>query len=82
MQEKILQFMKDEDKPTTYFTLESIFPFLFDKSLSMPPFPKGVELPKYDKYLGMSDPQDHLREFRALSMEFIHNQTYLMHLFP
>ena len=48
----------------------------------MPPFPKGVELPKYDKYLGTSDPQDHLWEFGALSMEFIHDQTYLMRLFP
>ena len=65
--------MKDKEKPTTLFTLDSICPFPFDKSLSMPHFPKGVELPNYDKYLGMSDPQDHLREFGALSMEFIYN---------
>lgn len=48
----------------------------------MPPFPKGVEIPKYDKYLGTLDPQDHLHEFDALSMEFVHDQTYLLHLFP
>ena len=56
MQEQILQLMKDKDKPTTQFILDSIFPFPYDKNLSMPPFPKGVELPKYDKYLGISDP--------------------------
>ena len=48
----------------------------------MPPFSRGVELPKYDKLFGTYDPQDHLWEFGALSMEFMHNQTYLMHLFP
>ena len=48
----------------------------------MPPFPRGMELPKYNKYFGTTDPQDHLQEFGALSMEFIHDQTYLMHLFP
>ena len=68
MQDQILQLMKDKDKPTTQFTLDSIYPFPFDKSLQMPPFPKGVELPKYDKYLGKSDPQDHLRKFGALSV--------------
>ena len=73
--------MKDKDKPTTQFTLDSICPFPFDKNLSMPPFSKGVELPKYEKYMGTFDPEDHLREFGAFSMEFIHNQTYLMHLF-
>ena len=58
--------------------LDSIFPFPFDKDLHMPPFPRGVELPKYEKYFRTSDPQDHLREFGALSMEFMHDQTYLM----
>ena len=56
MQDQILQLMKDKDKPTTQFTLNNICPFPFDKSFHMPPFPKGVELPKYDKYLGTFDP--------------------------
>ena len=43
----------------------------------MPAFLRGVELPKYEKYFGTIDPQDHLWEFGALSMEFMHNQTYL-----
>ena len=82
MQEELLQLMKDKEKPTKQFSLDNICPFPFDKGLFMAPFPKGVELPKYEKYLGTSDPQDHLREFGALSMEFIHDQTYLMCLFP
>ena len=82
MQEQLFELLKEKDKPVTQFTLESIYPFPFDKGLHMPPFPKGVELPKYEKYLSTSDPQDHLREFGALSMEFMHDTTYLMHLFP
>ena len=73
--------MKDKDKPTKTYILDALCPFPFYKNLDMPPFPR-VELPKYDKYFGTTNPQDHLWEFGALSMEFMHNQTYLMHLFP
>lgn len=48
----------------------------------MPPFPSRVKIPKFDKYDGISDPQDHVREFSASCMEFMHDQTYLMRLFP
>ena len=83
MQDQMAQMMKDKDKPTTKtYTLDALCPFPFDKTLDMPPFPQGVALPKYDKYVGTTDPQDHLREFGALSMEFMHNTTYLMRLFP
>ena len=81
MQDQLLQLMKDNGKPNRQFSLDNICLFSFDKGLFMPHFPKGVELPKYDKYLGTLDPQDHLREFGALSMEFIHDQNYLMHFF-
>ena len=73
--------MKDKDKPTKIYMLDALGPFLFDKNLDMPPFPRGLELPKYDKYFWTTDPQDHLQEFGALSKEFMHKQTYLMHLF-
>jgi len=73
--------LKDKYKPAKTYTLDALFPFPFDKNLDMPHFPRGVELPKYDKYFGSTDPQDHFREFGALSMEFMHNQTYLMCLF-
>ena len=82
MQSQLAQMMKDKDKPTKTYTLDALFPFPFDKNLDMHPFLRVVELPKYDKYFGINDPQDHLREFGALSMEFMHNQNYLMHLFP
>lgn len=32
--------------------------------------------------MGKSNPQDHLREFCVMSIEFMHNTTYLMRLFP
>lgn len=44
-------------------------------------FPSRVEIQKFDKYDGNSNTQDHVREFYALCMEFMHEQTYLMRLF-
>ena len=82
MQGQLAQMMKDKDKPTKTYTLDALCPFPFDKNLHIPPFPRGVELPKYDKYFGTTNPQDHLHKFGALSMEFMHNQTYRMRLFP
>lgn len=28
----------------------------FDKNIDMPPSPRGVELPKHDKYIGTANP--------------------------
>lgn len=64
------------------FSIEALCPFPFDKSLVMVPFSINVVFPKYDKYEGTMDPQDHLQEFCALSLEFMHDTTYLMRLFP
>lgn len=47
----------------------------------MPLFPSRVDIPKFDKYDGNSDPQDHVQEFCALCMEFMQENTYLVHLF-
>lgn len=44
-------------------------------------FPPNCEIPKYDKYNGRTDPQDHVREFHTMSMEFVHEDIYLMRLF-
>ena len=41
--------LKDKDKPTKQYILDTICPFPFDKDLYMPSFPRGVELPKYKK---------------------------------
>lgn len=48
----------------------------------MIPFPPNCEIPKYDKYASRTYPQDHAREFFTMSMEFVHDDTYLMSLFP
>ena len=82
MQDQLAQMMKDKDKPIKTYTLDALCLFPFEKNLDMPPFLGGVELPKYEKYFGTTNPQDHLQEFGSLTMEFMHNQTYLMHLFP
>ena len=74
--------MQDKDKPVKTYTLDTLCMFPFHKNINIPPFPRGVEFPKYYKYFGTTNPQDHLWEFGALSMEFMHNQTYLMCLFP
>lgn len=82
MQDHLAQMMRDKDKPMKTYTLDTLCPFPFDKSINMHPFPRGVELPKYEKYFRTTNPQDYLQEFGALSMDFMHDQTYLMHLFP
>lgn len=43
------------------FSLEKVCPLPFDKSITFTPFPPNVQIPKYDKYFGTLDPQDHLR---------------------
>lgn len=64
------------------YSLEDICTYPFDKNLNILPFPQHCEIPKYDKYNGKFDPQDHIREFCTMSMEFAHDKTYLMRLFP
>lgn len=80
LQTKVIE-MKNKDKSSKQYSLDMICLFSFDKNLHMPPFPSRVEIPKFDKYDGNVDLQDHVREFCALCMEFMHEQTYLMHLF-
>ena len=48
----------------------------------MPPFPKDITVPKYDKYDGNCDPHDHVRHFYAISMDFMHEDSSLMNFFP
>ena len=75
MHEQLVQMMKEKDKPTKQFTLNIICPFPLDKDLFMPPFPKGLEIPKHDKYFNTSNPQDHLRESSTLSIDFMHDHV-------
>ena len=48
----------------------------------MLPFPKDIEVPKYEKYDGNGDPHDYVRHSYSLSMDFMHEDTFLMMLFP
>lgn len=48
----------------------------------MVPFPRDIEVPKYDKYDRNDDPHNHVRHFNAINMDFMHEDTYLMRLFP
>ena len=38
------------------FKFENDFPYPFDKTITMTPFPKHFEIPKFDKFRGKSDP--------------------------
>ena len=62
--------------------MEDICPYPFDKKLLMVPFLPHFQVPKFDKYKGNMDPQDHVREFCVACIEVAHNETYLMRLFP
>ncbi|GLJ08948.1 hypothetical protein SUGI_0099090 [Cryptomeria japonica] len=76
------QQMEDmQQGTTTQYSLEDICPYPFDQSLNMAPFLSDSEIPKYDKYNGKNDPRDHIREFCTMSLEFAHNDTYMMRLF-
>lgn len=48
----------------------------------MTPFPSNFGIPKFDKYKGCGDPQEHIQEIYIVCMEVSYNDTYLMHLFP
>lgn len=73
METQLELMKKEKSKSTMKLSLDTICLFPFDKDMYMPHFPKGVAIPKFDKYLGTIDLHDHLREFGALSMEFMHH---------
>ena len=75
---QISKLKKEQGNPKTSLTIESICSFPFDKNLYMTPFPRDVDIPKYNKYDGNGDPHDHIRQFYALSMDFMHDDTCLM----
>lgn len=81
MQAEWKEMKKSQEKQVMKYFIDSICPFLFYKDLYLPPFPRGLEIPKFDKYLGNSDPQYHIWEFYAQCMEFMQEKTYLMRLF-
>ena len=85
MKEEIYELkkqMKQISTPKSSFSLDSICPNPFDKSVDMKDFPRKVEIPQYDKYDGNGDPNDHVCQFYTMSFEFHYEDSYLMRLFP
>ena len=74
--------LKQISTPKSSFSLDSIFPNPFDKTIDMKYFPRKFEIPQYDKYDGNGDLNDHVHQFYAMSFEFHHEDSYLMRLFP
>ena len=63
MKEEIDQLKKQLKQiwaPKSSFSLDSICPNPFDKSVDMKDFPRKVEIPQYDKYDGYGYPNDHV----------------------
>ena len=71
-----------EKEPPKVSFIKSICALPFDRILYMVSFPRDIEVPKYDKYDGNGDPHDHVHHFYTLSMDFIHEDTYLLQLLP
>ena len=67
LRKQFMQFQTSKEQPKTSF-IDSICTLPFDRSLYMQPFPRDIEVPKYDKYDGNGDPHDHVRHFYVLSM--------------
>jgi hypothetical protein len=45
MQMELQKLKKEKETPNTRFSLNTIYPFPFDRDLYLPPFPCGVEIP-------------------------------------
>ena len=63
MKQEIYELKKQMKKilaPKSYFSLDSICPNSFDKSVDMKDFPRKVEIPQYEKYDKNGDPNDHV----------------------
>ena len=80
MNQCLSQLALEREPPKVSF-VEFICALPFARSLYMIPFCRDIEVPKYDKYDGNGDPHDHVRHFYALSIKFLHEDTYLLWLF-
>ena len=59
LKNQLAQLQVAKEKPMTSF-VESICALPFDRSLYIVPFPRDMEVPKYDKYAGNGDPHDNV----------------------
>lgn len=45
------------------YQYEELCPYPFDKAMTLQPFPKKFDMPKFDKYKGKGDQRDHVKYF-------------------
>lgn len=57
------------------YTLEDIFPYPFDRSIPMIPFPQNFEIPTFDNYKGKGDPHKHIKEFYLACLQVSYHDT-------
>ena len=76
LRKQFTQLQASKEPPKTSF-VDSICALPFDRSLYMQPFPKDIEVPKYDKYDGNGDPHDYARHLYALSMDLCMKTPFL-----
>ena len=75
-----LKKIKEGNDPKT-FKFESVCPYPFDRAITMVPFPKHFEIPKFDKFRGKGDLVTHIKEFYMHCQEVSYNDVFLMRLF-
>lgn len=60
------------------YSIEELYPFPFERNISMSPFPPHFIAPPLPKYKGKGDPIEHIQEFNTSCMEVAYDPTYLM----
>lgn len=76
-----LKSLKDATESKT-FKFENDSPHPFDRAITMTPFPKHFEIPKFDKFREKVDPIMDVKDFYMHCQEMTYNDIFLMCLFP
>ena len=76
-----LKAIQEGNDPKT-FKFETVCPYPFDRAITMTPFPKNFEIPKFDNFRGKGDPVTHIKEFYMHYQEVAYSDTFLLRLFP
>ena len=76
-----LKALKDGTN-TKNFKFENDCPYAFEKTITMMPFPKHFEIPKFEKFRGKIDLVTHVKEFYMHFQEVAYNDVFLLWLFP
>lgn len=76
-----LKALRDGTESKT-FKFENDYLYLFDKTITMTPFLKHFEIPKFDKFRGKGNLVTHVKYFYMPFQEVAYNDIFLMHIFP